>query len=72
LITIQTYADLLQHGLTLAYHCQPCRRWVDVDLAALAAEGRGSEIYIGRTVRCTVCGEVGSGQVCPINTAGGA
>lgn len=71
-ITIQTYADLLEHGLTLAYHCQPCARWVDVDLQAVVASGRGDDVYIGRRVRCTVCGQLGSGQIRPINTAGGA
>jgi hypothetical protein len=71
-ITIQTYADLLEHGLTLAYHCQPCQRWVDVDLASLVAAGRGDDIYIGQKVRCTVCGQLGSGQISPSNTAGRA
>ncbi len=55
----ETFADLLKHDLALAYHCQPCGRWRDVDLRALVRAGRGDERYVGRRPVCAVCGERG-------------
>lgn len=60
---IQTYSDLLQHGMAMACHCPRCERWADVDLERLVATGRGEQSYIGRKAKCAKCGERGSIQI---------
>lgn len=60
---VQTFSDLLEHGLRLAFHCTPCGRWTKADLARLIEYGRGDEVFIGRKPRCAECGAVGTMQV---------
>ena len=60
---VQTFSDLQEHGLRLAFHCAPCERWMAADLTRLIASGRGDEVFVGRKPRCAECGAVGSMQV---------
>lgn len=60
---VQTFSDLLEHGLRLAFHCTPCERWTTADLEGLVAAGRGNEVFVGRKPRCAECGAVGTMQV---------
>ena len=43
---VQTFSDLLEHDLWLAFHCAPCERWTAADIEGLVAAGRGDEVFI--------------------------
>lgn len=58
-IVIRTFADMLDQHMAILAHCIRCRRCVQIDIAAIVAAGRGHESSIGRTWRCSRCGEVG-------------
>jgi hypothetical protein len=60
---VQTFNDLLEHDLRLAFHCAPCERWTAADIEGLVAAGRGDEVFVGRKPRCAECGAVGTMQV---------
>ena len=62
-ITIETIDDLLQYGYTLALNCQPCDRWVMVDLEGMKEAGRGQQSYVEMKFRCSECGEIASKQL---------
>ena len=59
-ITIRTIGDFLDYEHHLSAHCNNirCRRYVELDLAALAARlGRDFDTHgIRRRLRCTACG----------------
>lgn len=65
MIEIAPYTDLYRAGYSLAYHCWRCRRWSDIDLAAIIAAGRGGQAYVGKRPPCIDCGEYSSMQVQP-------
>jgi hypothetical protein len=60
---VQTFSNLLEHGLQLTFHCTPCERWTTADIEGLVRAGRGGEVFIGRKPRCAECGAVGTMQV---------
>ena len=60
---VQTFSDLKEHGLRLAFYCTPCQRWTTADIEGLIAAGRGGEVFVGRKPRCADCGAVGTMQV---------
>ena len=60
---LRTVSDLvrLDHGLRA--YCDPCRRYVDIDLEALIRDGRGELPYRAVRFRCTQCGGIGGMQL---------
>ena len=55
-ITIETIEDLLDYGYTLALNCQPCDRWLMVDLDELKEAGHGQNSYVEMKFKCSKCG----------------
>ena len=55
-ITIRTIDDLARYGYTLALNCEPCHRWVVLDLEEMQAAGRGQQSYVEMKFRCSECG----------------
>jgi len=45
-----------KHGFALALNCEPCHRWVVLDLEEMQATGRGQQSYIEMKFRCSECG----------------
>ena len=45
-----------KHGFALALNCEPCHRWVVLDLEEMQAAGRGQQSYIEMKFRCSECG----------------
>ena len=62
---VDTLAALLgcDHGLSAWYPA--CRRWADLDLGRLVAEGHGSRRLVTLKPRCGGCGKLGQIQVRP-------
>ncbi len=56
-VTLATMLDLCEHKYELAVWCGWCRRWGDLDLARLVAEGHGSRPVLSVRARCRECGE---------------
>jgi len=63
MIVLDTIAALNEHRHELHCYCPRCERWVQLDLARMIREGRGSMRDF--RVRCRECGEVGRIQVRP-------
>jgi hypothetical protein len=65
-LTVDMLAALLGSDHRLAVWCPSCRRWVDLDLAALGvAEGCGGRRLQNFTPRCRVCRQSGQIRVRP-------
>ena len=50
-----TWAGMIAMGLRYRVHCEPCDRFVEIDMTRLAPD----ENAIGRTFRCSQCGGEG-------------
>lgn len=64
-IDLDTVTALRTHAHGLAAYCPACRRWAEVDLAALERAGQGHRRIAGLTLRCGDCGGAGERQVRP-------
>lgn len=69
-VTIATYADLVRYRYTMTGWCPTCVRGAPVDLAAMVAAGRGDERYVGRRIRCSICGHVAWPIIRPPESSG--
>jgi len=65
MITLDTFAALLEYQHGLDAYCSRCERWGTVDLAGLVARGQGSRSFIGQRPVCGDCGQPGQYQVRP-------
>ncbi len=62
-ISIETLGECLRHRHGVAAFCPRCRRWTELDLAALVARGHG-EVPLNRyRTRCRVCASPGQIQL---------
>lgn len=64
-VTLDTVAALLDCNHGLAAYCPACRRWADLDLARLVAQGRGRRRLQGFRPCCRKCGQPGQIQIRP-------
>jgi hypothetical protein len=58
----ETWAGMIAMNLRYTVHCEPCERFVDIDLAKMPPDGKA----IGRTFRCSQCGKPGRSIVSPL------
>ena len=64
-IPIRTIDDLARYGYSLALNCQPCDRWVVLDLEEMQAAGRGQQSYVEMIFKCSKCGGKADKQLRP-------
>ena len=64
MIDLGSIGGLYERQHELHAHCLHCDRWSVLDLAGMVRRGQGSR-RLPITVRCRVCGEVGTLQVRP-------
>lgn len=64
-VTLDHLAALLEANHGLSAYCPACRRWAELDLQRLVADGYGARRLQGFRPRCTRCGGLGKVQVRP-------
>ena len=58
----ETWAGMIAMKLRYTVHCEPCDRFVDIDMTKLPPD----ENALGRTFRCSQCGRPGTTIVSPL------
>lgn len=62
-IRLDTRGKLHEHGYTMACFCAQCRRWGDIDMGRIVAQGRGDALLVRFRPGCRLCGHPGDKQL---------
>jgi hypothetical protein len=65
MLDLGTIAGLHQYRHTVGVYCPACRRWAELNLAAMVRDGRGDTPVTVLRPQCRRCGGAGEKQVRP-------